>query len=108
MISAPRTRLLLANPTGRVRPFRSIWTSKSVIARRSCWPLEVNSLGQIGAGQRLPDWVIADVGDLTQTVKQPERMKYASINADADVRIARLDFLEGRAGGEGALGHDRH
>src|SRR3546814_6022494 len=66
MVSVPRTRLLRASPIGRVRPSRSIWTSKSAIARGFRRPLEVNVLGQLCAGQRLTDSVVTDVGDLAQ------------------------------------------
>ena len=52
-------------------------------------------LGQVGAGERLTDAVVADVGDLAQAVEEAERLKDASINADADVGIASLDFLQG-------------
>ena len=43
-----------------------------------------------------------------QAVEQTERLQDAGINADADVGVAGLDLLQGRAGREGALGHDRH
>lgn len=65
-------------------------------------------LGQFGAGQRLSDAIVADVGDLAQTVEQAERLKDAGIDADADVGVTGLDSLQRRAGREGALGHDRH
>lgn len=64
--------------------------------------------GKIGAGECLPNAVIADVGDLAQSVEQSERQKNACIDADADVCVAGLDLLQGGAGREGALGHDRH
>ena len=92
----------------RVRPSRSICTSKSAIARRSRCPLEVDVLGQVGAGQGLPDRVVADIGDLAQTVEQAERVKDARIDANADIGIPGLDLLQRRAGGEGTLRHDRH
>src|SRR3546814_20602021 len=72
MVSVPRTRLLLASPIGRVRPSRSICTSKSAIVGRSGWPPEMDVLGQAGAGQRLPDAVVADVGDLSKTIEETE------------------------------------
>lgn len=65
-------------------------------------------LGQFRAGQRLSDRVVADVGDLAQTVEQAERLKDASIDADADIGIASLDLLQGRTGREGALRDDGH
>src|SRR3546814_18594513 len=108
MVSVPRTRLLLANPTGCMRPSRSIFTSKSAIAGRSRRPLELDMFGQFGAGQRLSDRVVADIGDLAQTVEQAERLKDARIDADADAGVPSLDFLQGRAGREGALRYDRH
>lgn len=49
-------------------------------------------LGQFGAGQRLSDAIVADVGDLAQTVEQAERLKDAGIDADADVGVTGLDF----------------
>lgn len=65
-------------------------------------------LGKFSAGQRLPDGIVTDVGELAKTVEQAERLQNGGINADADVGVAGLDPLQGRAGGEGALGHDRH
>ena len=54
-------------------------------------------LWQIGAGQRLSDAVVADVGDLAQTVEQAKRLKDAGIDADADIGVAAFDLLQGRA-----------
>jgi hypothetical protein len=65
-------------------------------------------LGQFGAGERLSDAIVADVGNLAQTVEQTERLKNAGINANADVGVASLDSLQSRAGRKGALGHDCH
>src|SRR3546814_9287809 len=95
MVSVPRTRLLRASPIGRGRPSRSIWTSKSAIARGFRRPLEVNVLGQLCAGQRVTDRVVTDVGDLAQTSQPAERLKDASIDADAHIGITCLDLLEG-------------
>lgn len=44
-------------------------------------------LRQVGAGERLTDAVVADVGDLAQAVEQAERLQDAGINADADVGV---------------------
>src|ERR1700733_1878231 len=68
----------------------------------------MDMLGQFGAGQRLSDAIVADVGDLAQTVEPAERLKDAGIDADADVGVTGLDSLQRRAGREGALGPDRH
>ena len=65
-------------------------------------------LGKFGAGQRLSHGVVTDVGELTKTVEQAERQQNGSVDADADVGAAGLDPLQGQAGGEGALGDDRH
>lgn len=65
-------------------------------------------LGQFRAGERLSNWVVADVGDLAQTVEQAERLKDARINADADIGVPGLDLLQGRAGREGAFRDDSH
>lgn len=65
-------------------------------------------LGQVGAGERLTDAVVADVGDLAQAVEQAERLQDAGINADADVGVPSFDPLQCRARREGALGYDRH
>lgn len=65
-------------------------------------------LGQMGTGQCLSDAVIADVGDLAESVEQAECLEDAGINADADVGVPSFDSLQCRAGREGALGHDRH
>lgn len=51
-------------------------------------------LGQLGAGERLADAVVADVGDLDQAVEQAERLENAGIDADADVGVAGFDSLE--------------
>lgn len=65
-------------------------------------------LGQFGAGQSLSDGIVADVGDLAQTREQPECLKNAGINADADAGVSRLDLLQSRAGREGTLRHNSH
>jgi len=54
----------------------------------------MNVLGQIGSGQRLSDAVVADVGDLAQPFEQTERVKDASIDADADIGVAGFDPLQ--------------
>ncbi len=68
----------------------------------------MDMLGQFGAGQCLSDAIVADVGDLAQTVEQTRRLKDAGIDANADIGIAGFDSLQGRTGREGALGHDGH
>jgi len=65
-------------------------------------------LGQVGAGERLTDAVVADVGNLAQTVEQAEGLQDAGINADADVGVPSFDPLQCRARRERALGYDRH
>ena len=65
-------------------------------------------LGQFGGSQRLSDAVVADVGDLAQTVQQTERLEDSGVDADADIGVAGFDLLQGRAGREGALRHHRH
>lgn len=65
-------------------------------------------LGQIGAGQRLPDAVVADVGDSAQAVEEAEGLQDAGIDADADIGVAGFDPLQRRARREGALSHDSH
>src|SRR3546814_1349824 len=90
MVSVPRTRLLLASPIGRVRPSRSICTSKSAIVGRSGWPPEMDVLGQAGAGQRLPDAVVADVGDLSQTIE--ERSEEHTSELQSLMRISYAAF----------------
>ena len=55
-------------------------------------------LGQFGAGQRLSDAIVADVGDLAQTVEQAERLKDAGIDADADVGVTGLDSFATSSG----------
>ena len=65
-------------------------------------------LGSSALASACPTLIVADVGDLAQTVEQAERLKDAGIDADADVGVTGLDFLQRRAGREGALGHDRH
>lgn len=65
-------------------------------------------LGQVGAGERLTDAVVADVGDLAQAVEEAERLQDAGINADADIGVPGFDPLQRRSRREGALGYDRH
>ena len=65
-------------------------------------------LRQRGAGERLPDAIAADIGNPAQAVEQAERLKHGGVDADADIGVAGFDLLQGRAGREGALGHDRH
>lgn len=65
-------------------------------------------LGEFGAGERLADAVVADVGDLDQAIEQAERLENAGIDADADIGVAGFDSLQRRAGREGALGDDGH
>ncbi len=65
-------------------------------------------LWQFGAGERLSYRIVADVCDLAQTIQQAQRLKDAGINADADIGIAGLNFLQSRARGEGTLRHNRH
>jgi hypothetical protein len=40
----------------------------------------VDPLGQSGAGERLADRVVADIGDLAETIEQAESLKNSSIN----------------------------
>lgn len=65
-------------------------------------------LGEFGAGERLADAVVADVGNPAQAVEQAERLQDAGVNADADVSVSGLNPLQCRPGREGPLGHDRH
>ncbi len=64
--------------------------------------------GQIGAGEGLSNAIVADVGDLAQTVEQAKRKQDASVNANADIGVASFNFLKRGARGEGALGHNGH
>lgn len=68
----------------------------------------MNVLRQIGTRQCLPDAVVAYVGNLTKTFKQAKSLKYAGIDADANICVAGFDPLQGRTGREGALRDDRH
>lgn len=65
-------------------------------------------LGKFGAGESLSNAVVADICDLTQPFQQTERLEDGGVNADTDVGVAGFDLLQGRAGREGALRHDRH
>lgn len=65
-------------------------------------------LGQFGAGERLSDGVVADVGDFTQALEQAERMENARVDAHADAGVAGLDPLQRRSGRKGALGYHCH
>lgn len=68
----------------------------------------MNVPGQVGAGQRPSDAVVADVGQLAQAVEQAERQQDAGIDADADTGVASFDPLQCRARREDTLSHDRH
>lgn len=65
-------------------------------------------LGKFGAGERLSNAVVTDICDLTQPIEQTERLEDGGVNADTDVGVSGFDLLQGRAGREGALRHDRH
>ena len=65
-------------------------------------------LGQRGAGQRLSDWIVADIGELAHAVEQAERVKDTRIDTDTDTGVPGFDLLQSRAGGKGALRHDCH
>src|SRR5579885_629877 len=90
-VSLPRTLLLRARPTGRVRPARSIWTSMSAMIGRPRRALETDALWQLCAGQGLADAVAGDVGDLAQAIEQAKRLQHGAVDADADISIARFD-----------------
>src|SRR6185312_8643514 len=107
-VSPPRPLLLRARPTGRARPWRSIWTSTSAMTGRRQCALETNAFWQFRAGQPLADAVAGDVGDLAQAIEKTKRLQDGSVDADADVGVAGFDLLQGRAGRECALRHDRH
>src|SRR4051794_30135285 len=107
-ISLPRTLLVRARPTGRVRPVRSIWTSISAMMGRPRCALEVDALRQLRAGQGLADAVAADVGNLAEAIEQAQRLQDGGVDADADIGVASFDLLQGRTGRKRALGHDCH
>ncbi len=106
--SPPRTRLLRANPTSRTSPSRSRWTSKSAIPRSCGGRREVDTFGQCRTRQHLSGGIVADVGEVSETFQQAERLENASIDPDADARVPRLDPLESRARRERAFGHHSH
>ena len=78
-----------------------------MISRPRC-ALEADAFRQLSAGQGLADAVVRDIGDPTQTIEQAKHLQDGGVDADADIGVAGFDLLQGRAGGEGALGHDRH
>src|SRR5258708_13043243 len=69
-VSLPRTLLLRAKPTGRVRPSRSIWTSISAMIGRPRYAPEPDALRELRARQDLPDPVARDIGDLAHSLAQ--------------------------------------
>jgi hypothetical protein len=83
-------------------------TSKSAIPRAFGFALEVNVFRQFGTRQRLTNTVVTDVGDLTQALKETERLKYSGVDADADARVSSFDSLQGGPGGKCSLGDDGH
>ena len=64
--------------------------------------------GKVGAGKRLSDGVVADVGKFAKAVEQAERLQNGGVNTYADSGVAGLDPLQSRTRGEGALSDDRH
>src|SRR5207253_4218914 len=74
-VSSPRTLLLRARPTRRVRPARSMWTSISAMVRQRRGALDADAFRQAGAGQGLADAVVADVGNPCQTIEQAKRLQ---------------------------------
>lgn len=65
-------------------------------------------LRQFRTGEGLSDAVVADVGDLAQTVEQTERLQDAGVDANADTGIAGLDSLKCGPGREGPFRNHRH
>ena len=65
-------------------------------------------LRKLGGCQSLADSVVADVGNLAETIEKAEGLKDGRINANANVRVSGLYPLQGRTGREGTLRHDRH
>jgi hypothetical protein len=52
--------------------------------------------------------VLADVGNLAETVEQPERLQDRGVNADANARVAFFNALQGSSRGKRALGDNAH
>ncbi len=52
-------------------------------------------LWKFGAGQRLPNSVIADVSNLSKPIEQAECLKDARIDAYADIGVASFNPLKG-------------
>ena len=65
-------------------------------------------LRQLGRGLGQANAIYADIGYLVQSVQQAERLKDSAVDANADAGISFLDLLQGRAGGESSLRHNRH
>jgi len=68
----------------------------------------VDALRQFGAGESLPDGIVANVPDFAQAVEQAERLEHTRVDADADAGVASLDPLQRRSGCKGTLGHHCH
>jgi hypothetical protein len=52
--------------------------------------------------------VLANVGNLAETIEQPERLQDRSVDADANARVAFFNALQGRSRGKCALGYNAH
>jgi len=63
---------------------------------------------EFGTGKGLSDPIVADIGNLAQTIQQAESMQDTCIDADADIGVTGFDPLKGGTGREGSFGHDSH
>ena len=68
----------------------------------------MDMLGQLGRGLCQANTVLADVCYFAQSVQQAECLKNSAVDTDADAGISFFDLLQGRAGGESPLRHNRH
>jgi hypothetical protein len=64
--------VLRANPTGSTCPSRSRWTWKSATPRACGGRREVDSLWQGRTRQHLAGWIVADVGEVSETFQHAE------------------------------------
>ena len=52
--------------------------------------------------------VLANVGNLAETIEQPERLQDRGVDADANARVAFFNALQGCSRGKCALGYNAH
>lgn len=68
----------------------------------------MDMLGKVGAGECLANAVIANIGELAQSIEKTECLQHAGINPNADACIPSFYSLKRGTRRERALGHYCH